>query len=471
MDEEYDYIILGTGLKECVLSGILSKEGKKVLHMDRNDYYGGACASITPLEKVFGHFKKDYNKETAEAKFGRGRDYNVDLIPKFLMANGSLVKALVYSGVTRYLEFKSVEGSYVYKEGGNVWKVPATPREALTSSLMGIFQKNRFKNFLKAIYEFREDDKATWHKYIKPDKPMSEIYSDYGLDANTADFVGHALALYKDDTYKAKPCLGTILKIQLYADSVARYGSSPYLYPLYGLGELPQGFARLSAIYGGTYMLHRDIEGFEYDEAGRVTAVRAPDPDDEAQTVKAVKCKNVIGDPSYFTDKVKKIGQVARAICILDHPLPASKGSHPSGGAMSAQIIVPANQISPIGSKKNDVYVCCVSSAHSVAPGEKFVALVSTMVESGNAEAELKVGMDLCGPILETFLSVDDMYAPNGDGSADGIFISTSYDATTHFETTFDDINSLYKRATGNELDLTAADVEEVGQAGEGAAP
>ena len=70
--------------------------------MDRNDYYGGACASLTPLEKVFGHFKKDYNKEAAEAKFGRGRDYNVDLIPKFLMANGSLVKALVYSGVTRY---------------------------------------------------------------------------------------------------------------------------------------------------------------------------------------------------------------------------------------------------------------------------------------------------------------------------------------------------------------------------------
>lgn len=44
-------------------------------------------------------------------------------------------------------------------------------------------------------------------------------------------------------------------------DSIARYGSSPYLYPLYGLGELPQGFARLSAIYGGTYMLNRPIEG------------------------------------------------------------------------------------------------------------------------------------------------------------------------------------------------------------------
>ena len=30
-----------------------------------------------------------------------------------------------------------------------------------------------------------------------------------------------------------------------------RYGKSPYLYPLYGLGELPQAFARLAAVYGG----------------------------------------------------------------------------------------------------------------------------------------------------------------------------------------------------------------------------
>jgi RAB protein geranylgeranyltransferase component A len=63
MDEEYDVssefrlklqltinyqvVVLGTGLTECILSGLLSVEGKKVLHMDRNDYYGGDSASLT----------------------------------------------------------------------------------------------------------------------------------------------------------------------------------------------------------------------------------------------------------------------------------------------------------------------------------------------------------------------------------------------------------------------------------------
>ena len=73
---------------------------------------------------------------------------------------------------------------------------------------------------------------------------MAEIYKKFGLDENTNDFVGHALALHRDDKYLDAPCVESIKRIKLYSDSLARYGQSPYLYPLYGLGELPQGFAR-----------------------------------------------------------------------------------------------------------------------------------------------------------------------------------------------------------------------------------
>ena len=34
MDEEYDAVVLGTGLKECILSGLLSVEGYKVRVLD-----------------------------------------------------------------------------------------------------------------------------------------------------------------------------------------------------------------------------------------------------------------------------------------------------------------------------------------------------------------------------------------------------------------------------------------------------
>ena len=98
MDEEYDCIVLGTGLSECILSGMLSVSGKKVLHMDRNKYYGGESASLTPLEDLFSKFG---TPPPADDSYGRGTDWNVDLIPKFLMANGQLVKLLIHTGVTR----------------------------------------------------------------------------------------------------------------------------------------------------------------------------------------------------------------------------------------------------------------------------------------------------------------------------------------------------------------------------------
>ena len=52
-DEVYDVIVLGTGLTECILSGLLSVDGKKVLHMDRNDYYGGESASLNLTQVTF----------------------------------------------------------------------------------------------------------------------------------------------------------------------------------------------------------------------------------------------------------------------------------------------------------------------------------------------------------------------------------------------------------------------------------
>eukprot|EP00124_Ichthyophonus_hoferi_P000761 Ihof_evm3s31 gene=Ihof_evmTU3s31 len=383
MDEEYDVIVLGTGLKECVLSGLLSVHGKKVLHIDRNDYYGGESASMTPLDKLFGLFEKK-NAPTEQA-YGKLRDYNVDLIPKFIMANGLLVKMLIHTDVTKYLEFKQVEGSYVYKSGNKIYKVPVTETEALSTSLMGMFEKRRFRNFLQWVQNFDESNKATWQELDPSKTTMNEVFKHFGLDSNTADFTGHAIALYRDDDYKTQRFGPTIERIKLYSSSLARYGKSPYIYPLFGLGEMPQGFARLSAVWGGTYMLDTKVDGIEVDAEGRFVGVKSGD--------QVVKAKMVVGDPSYFQDRVKKVGAVARCICILDHPIPQTDHS------TSCQIIMPANQIKP--ARRNDIYIMCVSNMHNVAAQGRYIAIVSTTVETSDPMAELKPAMDLLGPIKE----------------------------------------------------------------------
>jgi Rab GDP dissociation inhibitor len=167
MNENYDVIVLGTGLKECVLSGLLAVKGKKVLHLDRNEYYGGETASLN-LTNLWQRFRPGV--KTPE-QYGHNRDWNVDLIPKFIMANGKLVKMLLHTKVTKYLEWKCVDASYVaqYQKGGMlkgaklaVYKVPANDMEALKSSLMGLFEKKRCMNFYKYIENVEWDNKKTW---------------------------------------------------------------------------------------------------------------------------------------------------------------------------------------------------------------------------------------------------------------------------------------------------------------------
>ncbi|PKU68885.1 hypothetical protein MA16_Dca010629 [Dendrobium catenatum] len=434
MDEEYDVIVLGTGLKECILSGLLSVDGLKVLHMDRNDYYGGESTSLN-LVQLWKRFRGD---EKPPESLGSTKDYNVDMVPKFMMANGALVRVLIHTSVTKYLNFKAVDGSFVYNKG-KIYKVPATDVEALKSTLMGLFEKRRARKLFIYVQDYDENDPKS-HEGLDLNKVTTrEVFAKYGLDDNTVDFIGHALALHTNDDYLDKPAIDTVKRMKLYADSLARFqGGSPYIYPQYGLGELPQGFARLSAVYGGTYMLNKPECKVEFDQNGKAYGVTS-----EGETA---KCKKVVCDPSYLPDKVKKVGRVTRAICIMSHPITDTNNSD------SVQIILPQKQLG----RKSDMYVFCCSYSHNIAPEGKYIAFVSTEAETDRPEVELKPGMDLLGPVDETFFDIYDRYEPVNNSQKDSCFISTvNYDATTHFESTVQDVISMYRKITGKELDLS----------------
>ncbi len=184
-------------MTECVLSALLSVDGKKVLHIDRNDYYGGECASLN-LTQLYAKFRPGTTPPAPE-QLGRDRDYAIDLIPKFMMANGELTKMLVHTDVTRYLEFKQISASYVYRDR-YIAKVPTTEMEAIRSSLVGLFEKRRLRNFLLFIAGWKDNDPAT-HQTIDLDSdPMEKVYKYFGLEKGTQDFIGHAMALHLDDS-------------------------------------------------------------------------------------------------------------------------------------------------------------------------------------------------------------------------------------------------------------------------------
>ena len=414
------------------MSGLLSVNGKKVLHIDRNGYYGADCASLN-LTNLYSKF----NAGDVPSHFGANRDYNVDLIPKFIMACGNLTKMLLHTKVTRYLEFKSIGGSYVYK-AGKILKVPATPEEALKSSLMGILEKRRFRKFLIYVDQYEEGNPETYQGRDLTSMTMRQLYEDFGLVPDTHEFISHAMCLKTDEKHLDEAALPTVKELQTYCYSLARYGASPYIYPVYGLGGLPEGFSRLCAIHGGTFMLNRDIDEILFDDSGKAYGVKSGN--------EMAKAKMIIGDPSYFTrEKIRPTGKVVRCICFLDHPIPKT------GDNDSAQIIIPGPQVG----RKNDIFVCSVSSSHQVSARGIYIAIVSTKIEKGNPEEELMPGLRLLGSIMQRFTTVATTYEPVADGSSDNCFISSSFDGTSHFESDCDDLLSLYERVTGEKLDMT----------------
>lgn len=267
---------------------------------------------------------------------------------------------------------------------------------------MGIFEKRRFRSFLIFVQECNPEDQRTWKDVDINRMTGGQLYEKFGLDKDTADFTGHAMALYRDDEYLNQPCSDLVTRIRLYCESLARYGKSPYLYPLYGLGELPQGFARLSAIYGGTYMLDKPVDEILLDENGKVTGVRSGE--------ETARCKQLYCDPSYVPERVRKVGQVIRCICLLDHPIPNTKD------ALSTQIIIPQKQVGRRSGKLSrfifrlselwpltslDIYVSVVSYTHCVAAKGWFIAMVSTTVETNNPEMEIRPALEMLGPIRQ----------------------------------------------------------------------
>src|SRR4051812_8308908 len=107
--------------------------------------------------------------------------------------------------------------------------------------------------------------------------------------------------------------------------------------------------------------------------------------------IKVAKTKQVIGDPSYFPNKIRKVGKVVRAICMLKHQIPNTDD------ADSIQLVIPQNQINRkhgMFTNNNivfvfvltngllnlyftpfiDIYIASVSSSHNVCAKDYFLA-------------------------------------------------------------------------------------------------
>ncbi|KAG9890718.1 hypothetical protein KCU94_g14907, partial [Aureobasidium melanogenum] len=135
----YDVLISGTGIQQSLLALALSRSGKKVLHVDKDDTYGGPEAALSLQEAEQWVEKLNSAKQTrfsnasitksaeGEQKLSPSRAYNLSLAPTLVYTRSGLLPILVSSKTNEQLEFMAVGGWFVFEkqeDGARVVRVP-----------------------------------------------------------------------------------------------------------------------------------------------------------------------------------------------------------------------------------------------------------------------------------------------------------------------------------------------------------
>ncbi|KAJ2784445.1 hypothetical protein GGI15_002246 [Coemansia interrupta] len=381
--QEFDTVVLGTGLVESIVACEIansaaadSDEGRKVLHIDRNPYYGGsfACFSLsafiewattfrdcrqTPFVEIVvagggggvsgsepisfiinqtttreecdtkksiaaalqpfcsGSDASSFDMKTCEAALSllleNDRKYAIELAPKLALCRGDMIDLLIDLRIGEYVQFKGVEHSYIV-HNGKIEKVPESKEDVFASKTLSLIEKRKLMRLMTVIADDDECQKLMDEAAQSSEQDFGQfMQSKFKFDGKLLDAVVYSVA--RADAVHRLGAAEGCERVRKYVRAMGRYGRMAYLCAMYGGGsELAQAFCRLCAVSGGTYILGEHVEISQKDGDAGFTVKTS-----EHGTVKA---KSIVMDPVYDPEAVfEKDNAVSRAFCILDRAI------------------------------------------------------------------------------------------------------------------------------------------------------
>ena len=286
LPDRFSVIVVGTGMVESMVAAAAARAGHSVLHLDCAKYYGGDWASFTweglmtwtqetqeeaesqkreddsPAEKdgetlvslismkTIENLKQTWNSEqkqegedttegedqmkqwTREEILKQSRKFNIDLSPRLLYSRGDMVELLISSNISRYTEFKSVT-RVLTSIDGRLEQVPSSRSDVFNTKQISVVEKRILMKFLTACMQESEEacpDNDT------TDKTFGEFLKQQKLTPNLLHYVCHSIAMVSP-TESVTTGLAAVKK---FLSSLGRFGPTPFLWSMYGTGELPQ---------------------------------------------------------------------------------------------------------------------------------------------------------------------------------------------------------------------------------------
>ncbi|KAF9651022.1 FAD/NAD(P)-binding domain-containing protein, partial [Thelephora ganbajun] len=405
-----DVVLLGTDLPSSILAAALAKAGYKVIHVDPNDYYGGDHATLNVDEiiswanlrsaSVRNESANEYlagqrNRFISVSCYGSpppaSRQYSLSLIPSIIPSVGPLISTLINSGVSRYGGLKLLEKVALYRSPGRVQSVPNTKEDVFNNKRVSLIDKRRLMRFFTFVSGDFEDKPELHDK--ESASFIDFLTSTFTLERTIAETIVFALAFCSSPQ---EPTLPALKRVRHYLRSSGRYGPSPFLVGHYGgLGELVQGFCRVSAVNGSTYVLSHSTSstsarslasrrysvsltglGEAIDCDLLLSSIEPPGPGSAGVTTAVARCIAIINEP---------------LILVPQEVATPEESLQPTATAVDTALVVFPPSVLPGGSE--------TTAAHVYVTGEG-----SMSAPKGNWILYLSIPLDDSGVLPETML-------------------------------------------------------------------
>ncbi|EOA30250.1 hypothetical protein CARUB_v10013372mg [Capsella rubella] len=429
----YDLIVVGTGVSESVSAAAASSSGSSVLHLDPNPFYGSHFASLSlpdltsflhsnsaspppppssppPLPPSSSHdlvsvdiFHRSLYSSVEISSFDseileeHSRRFNVDLCgPRVVFCADESINLMLKSGANNYVEFKSIDASFVGDSSGELRSVPDSRAAIFKSKSLTLLEKNLLMKFFKLVQSHLASDDTTV-KISEEDmeSPFVDFLAKMRLPPKIKSIILYAIAMLDYDQDNMETCrhlLKTkegIDRLALYIKSMGRFSNAlgALIYPIYGQGELPQAFCRRAAVKGCIYVLRMPITALLLDKvSGAYKGVRlASGQEIFSQKLILDPCITVgLESLSSLTDQQNETlsvivpkamintQKIARGICVIRGSVKAD--------ISNALIVYPPKSLFP--EQLTAIRVLQLGSGLAVCPADMHVLYLSTLCDS-----------------------------------------------------------------------------------------
>lgn len=403
LPKEFDLVVVGTGFTESAVAAAASRIGKTVLHVDPNDFYGSCWASFN-LENLQSFLSNNIVTETNEIAFTKqiwfipageegethstneadwtqasvlknSRKFNIDLTPKLLFAAGKLVDLLVSSNICRYAEFRAIDRiSTLYN--GELLNVPSSRTDVFNTKDLSIVEKRLLMKLLTSCIGF--DEKSD--EFLKyQDKTFLEYLQANKLTDKIIHCVMNSIAMCNEKTSLSEG----VEKMKSYLESLGRYGNSPFLFPMYGCGEIPQCFCRLCAVFGGTYCLKRKVSFISTKEDAITLEVDGHVLDAKHLIVSSGSLPAGIFPSNCLAEGQHRCGNLVRGVFITSTPIGNEEQNSGGGGVNVIRLIDGSDST-------RGAILLQLSHYSGTCPKGLYVIHITAEAVSNNPEADLE---------------------------------------------------------------------------------